>query len=160
MPSSIRVWAPIQKGAVVMGVILLLIGALGFVPGVTHNLNELRWATTDSSALFVGVLQVSVLLNLIHIATGVAGIVLARGALGARNFLLYGAAFYLLLFMLGVETAGNGILTAPDSANFIPVNAPDNFLHLTFALVMGVLGVVLYRGSDWQRTVEEHKATL
>src|SRR5690606_37118493 len=49
--------------AVVVGVVFLVVGILGFVPGVTTNLGELEWYGHESRAELFGIFQVSVLHN-------------------------------------------------------------------------------------------------
>jgi hypothetical protein len=80
---------PIQLAATVVAAVFLLVGILGFIPGVTTNYEQLSLAGHGSGALLLGVFAVSVLHNLVHAAFGVAGLVLARTATGARNFLIW-----------------------------------------------------------------------
>jgi len=131
---------PIQVVALVFGMAFLLVGALGFVPGVTTRYDQLTFAGHHSGALLFGVFMVSVLHNVVHLLYGVAGVVLARRTPGAaRGYLLVGGAIYLLLWLYG--------LLVPDGseANLVPVNTADNWLHLGLALSMLVLGVALSR---------------
>jgi Domain of unknown function (DUF4383) len=93
----------------------LLLGVLGFVPGVTRNLWSLSLVGHRSGALLFGVFQVSILLNLMHLAFGVAGVLLARTMSGAHRYLLLGGAFYLVLFVYGM------IVSQGSEANFVPV---------------------------------------
>lgn len=56
-----------QKAAVIFGITFLLVGVLGFVPGVTSNLDSLEFASHHSGALLLGLFQVSVLHNAVHV---------------------------------------------------------------------------------------------
>jgi hypothetical protein len=86
--------------------------------------------------MLFGVFQVSVLHNLVHLAYGVAGIVLARTTEGARAFLVAGGLIYLALALYGA-------LISQDSGwNFVPVDNDDNLLHLGLGLGMFVLGIL------------------
>ncbi|MFI7080851.1 DUF4383 domain-containing protein [Micromonospora sp. NPDC049903] len=126
-----------QLAAMILAVVFLLVGVLGFVPGITTNYGELSFAGHHSEAKLLGVFQVSVLHNLVHLAFGVIGLALARSLGGARLFLIGGGAVYLVLWIYGlvvVDRAG---------ANWIPVNGADNWLHLGLALGMLVLGLLL-----------------
>jgi ABC-type transport system involved in multi-copper enzyme maturation permease subunit len=145
----------IQRGAALVGAVFLLVGVLGFVPGITSSFSQLRFASQESAAQLLGIFQVSVLHNLVHLAFGVLGLVLARRSpLAARNFLLYGGLVYLLLFFYGV------VIEYKSAANFVPFDDADNVLHLVLAAGMATLSVVLDRGRAWRRTVADGKATL
>ncbi|MBB4689112.1 DUF4383 domain-containing protein [Amycolatopsis jiangsuensis] len=127
---------PRQLVAAVVGVVFLLVGVLGFVPGVTTDYDLLAGAGHHSGALLFGLFGVSVLHNLVHLAFGVAGLALARTPAGARNFLLVGGVIYLLLWLYGL------IIDQDSAANFVPVNSADNWLHLGLAVGMILLGVL------------------
>jgi hypothetical protein len=59
--------AAVQTAALVVGAAFLLVGVLGFVPGITSNFSELSFAGHHSGALLLGVFQVSVLHNVVHL---------------------------------------------------------------------------------------------
>ncbi len=88
---------PVQLAAAAVGAVFLLVGILGFVPGVTTNFDQLSFAGHGSGALLLGLFAVSVLHTLVHAASGVAGLVLARTASGAKGFLIYGGVSYAVL---------------------------------------------------------------
>jgi len=77
-----------------VGLVFLLVGILGFIPGITTHYSDLAFAGHDSSAKLLGIFQTSVLHNLIHIAFGV-GILMARTPEGARTYLIGGGVAYL-----------------------------------------------------------------
>lgn len=130
---------PVQLAATVVGAVFLLVGVLGFIPGITTNYDQLSFAGHGSGALLLGVFAVSVLHNLVHAAFGVAGLVLARTAAGAKNFLIWGGAVYAVLWIYGL------LIDHGSDANFVPVNSADNWLHLVLAIGMIALGVLLGR---------------
>jgi hypothetical protein len=131
----------VQKAATVVGVVFLLVGVLGFVPGITSNYDSLSFASHHSDARLLGLFQVSVLHNLVHLLFGVAGLALARTVRGARGYLVVGGIVYLVLFLYGL------LVPEDSSANFVPLNAADDVLHLVLGLGMVALGVVLTRRS-------------
>jgi len=131
----------VQKAATVVGVVFLLVGVLGFVPGITTDYGSLSFASHHSGARLLGLFQVSVLHNLVHLLFGVAGLALARTVRGARTYLVVGGIIYLVLFLYGL------LVPEDSSANFVPVNAADDVLHLVLGLGMIALGVVLTRRS-------------
>ncbi len=129
----------IKKFALAMGVVFLLVGLMGFIPGLTSNVDELQFAGHHSEAKLLGLFQVSVLHNIVHLLFGIAGVVASRSLKGARLFLLVGGAVYLVLFLYG-------ILVPHDSgANFVPLNGADNLLHLFLGVIMVMAGVMLSR---------------
>lgn len=82
--------ADVQTAALVVGVIFLLVGILGFIPGVTTDYDQLAPAGPDSHALLFGIFQVSFLHNVVHLLFGVAGLALSRAVRPARQYLLWG----------------------------------------------------------------------
>lgn len=124
--------------ALAASVVFLLIGVLGFIPGITTNYNELYFAGHDSMAKLFGVFQVSILHNLVHLAYGVVGLALARTVAGARTFLIGGGVIYAALWIYGVAVDQNS------GANFVPFNTADNWLH--FLLAVGTIGLGLATG--------------
>jgi hypothetical protein len=133
---------PVQKAALAVGVVFLAVGVLGFVPGITTNYDQLSFAGHHSDAALLGIFNVSVLHNLVHLAFGVAGIALARTFNQARWYLIGGGIVYLLLFVYGL------LIDHDSSANFVPVNNADNWLHLGLAIAMIALGALLGRTHD------------
>ncbi len=129
-----------QKGALVFGVVFLIVGIAGFIPGLTMDMGSMAMAGHGSMALLLGLFQVSALHNIVHLLFGVVGLVAARTATGARLYLLIGGIVYAVLFVYGLFTAG-----MMGGANFVPLNSADNVLHAVLAVAMIVLGVVLPR---------------
>ena len=129
----------VQKAALAVGIVFLAVGALGFIPGITTNYSALAIYSHESEALLLGVFQVSILHNIVHLLFGVAGLLLARTVSGARNYLVWGGAIYLVLFVYGL------IVGQRSAANFVPVNTADDFLHLVLGVGMIALGLALTR---------------
>ena len=129
---------PVQNIARLVGIVFLLVGIAGFIPGVTTNLYEgLEFAGDDGTAELLGLFQVSVLHNIVHGLFGIAGLALAATASGARTYLIGGGAIYIALFLLGIVGGGD----------WIPVNDADNWLHLLLGAGMIGLGVITTRES-------------
>jgi hypothetical protein len=132
--------SPIQSVAMLVGLVFLLVGILGFIPGITSNYDDLKFAGHDSDAQLLGIFDTSILHNIVHLLFGVAGLALAKTYEGARSYLLGGGVIYLALFVYGAIWGHD-----EGSANWIPVNWADNVLHVALGAGMIVLGVVLGR---------------
>jgi hypothetical protein len=137
----------IQRAAAAVGAVFLLVGIAGFIPGITTNFDDLTFAGTDSRAELLGVFQVSVLHNLVHLAFGVLGLVASRTVPASRLYLIGGGVVYLLLTLYGV------VIDLGDDANFVPVNTADNWLHLFLGVGMIGLGVALSDRRATRRTL-------
>jgi hypothetical protein len=131
----------VQKAALVVGAVFLLVGVLGFVPGITTHYDQLTFAGHHSEAALLGLFNVSVLHNIVHLLFGVAGIALARTFNSARSYLIGGGVIYVLLFLYGL------VIDHESSMNFVPVNNADNWLHLVLAAGMLALGIALGRNN-------------
>ena len=137
--SRSRTMTAVQKAAAAMGVVFVLVGILGFIPGVTSNFDDMGFAGHESEAELLGIFQVSVLHNIVHLLFGVVGLLLARSINGARNFLIGGGIIYLVLWIYGL------LVDHDHDANFVPVNDADNWLHFGLGVAMIALGVALTR---------------
>jgi ABC-type transport system involved in multi-copper enzyme maturation permease subunit len=121
-----------QTLAMVFGIAFLAAGILGFIPGITSNYDDMKFAGNESGAELLGIFQVSILHNIVHLLFGVAGLALARTVEGARTYLLGSGIIYVVLFAYGL------LVSSGSDANFVPANSADDFLHL--ALAIGLLG--------------------
>ncbi|WP_328996195.1 DUF4383 domain-containing protein [Kribbella sp. NBC_01245] len=138
----------VQKTALAVAVVFLAVGVVGFIPGITTDYDSMMFAGHDSDAMLLGVFQVSILHNIVHLLFGVAGLVLARTASGARGFLIGGGIVYLLLWVYGL------VIDESSAANFVPLNTADNWLHLGLGAGMVLLGLALGRTVSTTTTVQ------
>jgi hypothetical protein len=127
---------PVHKAAAVVGAAFLLVGVLGFIPGITTHYDEMSFAG-HSGALLLGVFAVSVLHNLVHLLFGVLGLLSAKLPGTARLFLMAGGGLYVLLWVWGSAIGEH------TRANFLPVNTADNWLHLGLGAGMILLGIAV-----------------
>jgi hypothetical protein len=117
---------PSQLLALAIGAVYTLVGILGFLVTGFENFA----AETDKTLLGF---EINPLHNIVHLAIGLAGLVMWRRLDSAR---LYGwllAAGYGLAFLYGLFAAGNSDI------NFLSLNGADNGLHL----VSAVAGLVI-----------------
>ncbi len=133
----------VQIFAGVFGAVFALTGILGFVPGITSMYGDLGFAGRGSHAELLGLFQISVAHNIVHLLFGV-GLLAARKASTARLYLIVGGALYLVVGLYG------SIIDRGGAANFLPFNYADNVLHFGLSLTMvalGIVGGVLYKRS-------------
>lgn len=141
-----RTTSMLRTFALVVGVVFLLVGVLGFIPGITTHYGDMEFAGHMSGAKLLGIFQVSVLHNVVHLLFGAAGIALSRRADTAFTYLVGGGVIYLVLWVYGL------VVDKGDQANFVPLNNADDWLHLLLGLGMVALGL-LGRSADRRRVV-------
>jgi hypothetical protein len=119
--------SPAQLYALVIGLTLVVAGIAGFFYSASFSTGD----GTERDAV-LGILDVNGWHNIVHIATGAIGLVVAGSYGGARSYAIGLGAVYLLVALLGF-IAGDG----DEIFNLIPVNTEDNVLHL----LIGVAGI-------------------
>ena len=118
----------------IFAIAFLLVGILGFIPGITSDAPG-DFAGEDSEGELLGLFRVSVLHNLVHLLFGIAGLALARTWDGARLFLIGGGVIYLLLWVVGLI----------GGLDWLPADAADQWLHFALGLAMVGAGFLLGR---------------
>lgn len=134
-----RIHSLAQYGAFAFGAVFVLVGILGFIPGITTNVDDMTFAGEDSGAELLGIFQVSVLHNLVHLLLGIVGLWAARLWATARVYLLATGVVYLALFVYGM------VIDRESDANFVPLNSADDWLHLVLAVAMLAVGLAAGR---------------
>lgn len=118
------------------GVVFLLAGVAGFVPGLSpHHVHE-GLAVTSGSRLAIGLFPVNILHNLVHLAFGAWGLLAARSASGARVYAKGVAIIYAVLALLGLFPGANMMF------GLVPLYGNDIWLHALLAAVAGYFGFV------------------
>ncbi|RLP96657.1 DUF4383 domain-containing protein [Micromonospora sp. CV4] len=130
----------VQQAALIVAGVFLLIGILGFIPGITTDYGDLRFAGHHSEALLLGLFQISILHNAVHLLFGLVGLAMTRSVGGARLFLAGGGAIYLALWLYGLAVEA---INEDGGANILPINSADNWLHLALGFGMLALGLLL-----------------
>ena len=145
-PDTATSRTPVQLAATVVGAVFLVVGIAGFIPGLTTDYDTLQFAGHESQAKLLGLFAVSILHNIVHLAFGVLGLVMAKTPRNAFLYLVAGGVVYLVLWLYGL------IIDHDSAANFVPVNTADNWLHLLLAIGMIALGFALGRNLPRTRT--------
>ena len=97
-----------QTLALLFGVAFLAAGVLGFIPGITQDLGDIKFAGKDSPAELLGIFKVSILHNIVHLLFGVAGVALSRTTANAKMYLLYSGVIYIVLTAFGLFVDSGG----------------------------------------------------
>jgi hypothetical protein len=116
----------IRTLAIVWGLLFLLGGIFGFVPGITND------------RMFLGIFLVNTPHGIMHIASGIVFLVFSRlGARAARLWFLLFGAFYAGLGVYGVW-GGDGLI-----CGLISNNLYDGWGHIFLGLVLLLIRVVV-----------------
>ncbi len=129
--------SPAQSLAALLGAVFLLVGVAGFIPGITTHYGDMAFAGHNSDAKLLGIFQISILENIVHLLFGVAGVALAKTWEASRRYFIGGGIIYLVLFVYGLITGNES------GANFVPTNAAGDVLHVVLGVAMIGIGVVL-----------------
>lgn len=133
----------LKRASTWIGGLLVLIGVLSLIPGITTGLyGELDFAGQGSTAELVGLFQTSWLLILSYLVLGVAGIAAGRSAAAARSFLYGAGVLFLAAWVYGLA------VSATSAANFVPFNTADDWLHLVIGGVAVVLAYAVGREAE------------
>ncbi len=118
--------SPAQRYALVIGALLTIAGVIGFFYSAGFG------SPGKTSDVF-GILSVNGWHNLVHIATGVVGLIAAASYASARTYALGLGIIYIAVAVWGfIIGDGHSILS------IIPVNTEDDVLHV----LIGITGIV------------------
>jgi hypothetical protein len=123
--------------ALILGIVFLLIGVLGFVPAfVTHPAgHDMATGTMMDHGYLFGLFPVNALHNIVHLLFGLWG-VLSFGGVDASHFYARGVAIiYALLAILGLMPAPVNTLWG-----MVPIHGNDVWLHALIAVAAAIFG--------------------
>lgn len=132
----------VKKIAWIFGIVLVLVGILGFVPGVANN------------GLLLGIFQVDTMHNIIHLATGILAIAAAMGsgAYASLYFKVFGVVYALVALVGFVQ--GSTVL------GLISINMADNLLHTAIAALALWVGFGMRSASPMASMNESPSPTM
>lgn len=116
----------LKKAALYFGIVVLAVGILGFVPGITMENDE-------GAKLLLGIFHVDALHNVVHILTGAVAIAASQSRNYARLYFQVFGVVYAIVTVIGF-VQGDSVL------GLFPVNLADNFLHVLIAAAALYLG--------------------
>ncbi|GAB3564364.1 DUF4383 domain-containing protein [Arthrobacter alkaliphilus] len=123
-----------------VGILIALVGLLGFIPGITTRYGELQFFGPNSHAMLLGVFQVSLVLNIVQLLVGGTGWAMSRsGGHGARNSLMGFGALYILFSVYGLSVG------VDSAANFLSLNTLDNWTFMVLGILMIAAGWMFSR---------------
>ena len=122
--------------ALAAGLAYMLVGALGFQPGITQPpaAGSPDLVVDSGYGYLLGLFPINLLHNLVHLAVGIAGLAAYRSRGGAPAFARGLAIFYGLLAVMGLIPALNTTL------GLIPIFGHDIWLHALTALLAAYVG--------------------
>ncbi len=114
---------PAQLYTLVLGVVLVLVGILGFLVEPSFGVGDK--AERGTLILF----DINGWHNVVHLLSGIVGLAMAGTAAKARLFAIGYGVVYVLVTILGFVVGDGGLLLS-----LIPINTADNLLHLAIAV--------------------------
>src|SRR5258708_27770453 len=104
----------LKKMAMVFGVVFLVIGILGYIPGIT---------TGDNHDMLLGIFRVNSAHNIVHILSGLVALYVSMASdSAAKTYFQVFGIIYLLVAILGFVYGDNAIL------GFVSSNMADTVL--------------------------------
>lgn len=126
----------LQMFARVFGIVFLIVGIGGFIPGLTQPHLHPGVTVEAFSGMELGLFPVNVLHNIVHLAFGVWGLVASRTGGAARAYARVVAIAYAVLTVLGLIPATN------TTFGLVPIYGHDVWLHALLAGVAAYFGFV------------------
>lgn len=124
----------IRYFALIYGIVFLLVGIAGFIPGlVAPAAGPPEHATASFGHLF-GLFPINALHNLVHIAFGIGGIAAYRSFSNARLYARVVAIAYAVLMIFGLIPGLNTLF------GLVPLYGHDVWLHAVLAIGAAYFG--------------------
>lgn len=151
MPSTAT---PIRYFALIYGIVFLVVGIAGFVPGLMTPLDPTDPMVTvnGSTGRLFGLFPVNSLHNLVHIVFGVWGLVAYRTLGASITYARAVAVVYAILVILGLIPGAHTLF------GLVPLYGHDVWLHLVLAAVAAYFGFVAPRAGVEKATTHASRA--
>lgn len=127
----------VRTFALIFGIIFVLVGILGFVPGLyTHTADMMHPSVESGHGYLLGIFPINILHNIFHLVIGLWGLLASRSVGGARLYAKALAVIYGLLAIMGLIPA------TYMTFGLIPIHGNDVWLHALSALIAAYFGFV------------------
>lgn len=128
----------IRYFALIYGIVFLLIGIAGFIPGFVMPLEaeHPELAIESGAGRLFGLFPVNIVHNLVHVVFGIWGIAAWRSVSGSVMYGRAVAVIYALLFVMGL------IPVLHTTFGLVPIYGHDVWLHAVLAAVAAYFGFV------------------
>ncbi|WP_158045648.1 DUF4383 domain-containing protein [Skermanella pratensis] len=121
--------------SLVLGIVFLLVGIAGFIPGLMHMPEQAADVeVTENFGRLFGLFPVNALHNIVHIIFGIWGIAAYRSYAGARGYSRAVAVIYAVLAVMGFIPGLN------TTFGLIPLYGNDIWLHAVIAIAAAYFG--------------------
>lgn len=125
----------VQAFARVFGIIYVIVGIMGFLPGLVSPLVDTTGlAVTTGYGRLLGIFPVNLMHNIVHIGVGIWGILAARDFLMSVGFAKVNAVLFGILAVLGIIPATNMLF------GLAPLYGSDVVIHAATAAVAAYFG--------------------
>jgi hypothetical protein len=125
-----------RRFALVVGIIYLVIGIAGFIPGLVQGPGYPDLAVNALSGDLLGLFPVNVVHHIVHLLVGVLGIAAYRAFDSARLYARGLAIFYAVLAVMGLINAAD----LDTMFGLTPLFSHDVWLHAGTAVIAAYFG--------------------
>lgn len=125
--------------ALVFGIIYLLVGILGLIPGLITPAANPGVTLNVLNGLLFGVFPVNILHTLVHLIIGVWGILAYRTFSASRSFSITAGIIFIVLFVMGLIPVLDVLF------GLAPLYGSDIWLHLLSGIVALAVGLMARR---------------
>jgi hypothetical protein len=125
-----------RRFVLVVGIIYLVIGVAGFIPGLVQGQDYPDLAVDAGSGALLGLFPVNVVHHLVHLLVGVLGIAAYRAFDSARLYARGLAIVYGVLAVMGLISAAN----LHTMFGLTPLFSHDVWLHAGTAIIAAYFG--------------------
>ena len=125
-----------RRFALVVGIIYLVIGIAGFIPGLVQGQDYPDLTVDAGSGALLGLFPVNVVHHVVHLLVGVLGIAAYRAFDSARLYARGLAIVYGLLAVMGLISAAN----LHTMFGLTPLFSHDVWLHAVTAAIAAYFG--------------------
>lgn len=120
--------------ALILGIAYLLIGVLGLIPGLVTPMDHGTMDAMEGNLL--GIFPVNIIHTIVHLATGLLGILAYRTYDASRTYAKVIGVLFLVLFVMGLIPGLNTMF------GLAPLMGADVWLHLVTGLLGAYFGFV------------------